>query len=352
LSTSFINWRILIVANSATIRSALKKSLHEIEGVSAVDIASDPALGVKRIEHNPVQMVLLATNFSDEESKPLKKALGSGKLVHLVHAGCPTPASTSASESILQINDDSPTPTLKKQLESLLKSVPGFSWQLRQAKAGQPQPPIQTRDETSVSPQRWYKIDLRVFRAAAILVASSTGGPDALKNLFSAIKGRTPRVPIFIVQHMPPAFTASLARQIGELTGIPAAEGVNGQLVQPGRIYVAPGDWHMSVQLVEDKPIIRLDKTALIQSVRPAANPLMQSGAQIWGNKTLGFVLSGMGEDGKDGAIAIKNAGGVVGIQDQSSSVVWGMPGSVFECGAYDLMGTPDQLGAWMQEQV
>jgi two-component system chemotaxis response regulator CheB len=337
------------VASSATIRTALKKSLQDIAGIAGIDIASDPSLGVKRIEQNPVHVIILATNFGKDEVQLLRSAKGDSHLVHLVHTGCPDPSPSS--EPVLRITEELPTPGLIKKLESILKSIPGYSWQIRQSRAAEPEP-VQLRDAPPNKELKWYKIDLRVFKAAAIVVASSTGGPDALRIFFSAIKGRKPKLPIFIVQHMPPTFTASLAKQIQDLTEIPAAEGVNGEPVKAGRIYVAPGDWHMTVHAVEDQPVIKLDKSALIQSVRPAANPLMQSVAQIWGQKTLGFVLSGMGEDGKDGAISIKNAGGVIGIQDQPSSVVWGMPGSVYECGAYDLMGTPDQLGAWMQEQV
>jgi two-component system chemotaxis response regulator CheB len=183
--------------------------------------------------------------------------------------------------------------------------------------------------------EKWSKVNLHFFKPEAIVIASSTGGPNALERVLMNLELPV-RVPILITQHMPPFFTSILARNLGEITKLPAEEASQGSKVQAGHIYVAPGNFHMSLVTRDNGIYIHLDQGPQIHSVRPAADKLFISAAQIYRKKCLGVVLTGMGEDGKEGAIAIKRAGGAVIIQDKDSSVVWGMPGSVHHAGAFD----------------
>ena len=175
----------------------------------------------------------------------------------------------------------------------------------------------------------------------AIVIASSTGGPVALEQFLNGIpKGFT--IPIVIGQHMPPMFTKSLADRLGSLTGIPCAEAVDGAPLEPGKITIAPGDYHLELKKEKDVVVTRLDQRPKRNSIRPCVNYLFESACEIYGRHLIGFVLTGMGEDGKDGSIAIKEAGGGIMIQDQASCVVWGMPRSVYEVGAYDKISDLD----------
>lgn len=170
-----------------------------------------------------------------------------------------------------------------------------------------------------------------VRHVEAIAIASSTGGPQALQQLFTQLKNRAVRVPVFITQHMPPTFTAILADHIGKAAGVPSHEARDGERVMPGHIYLAPGDYHMQPEKTADGVVIRLNRNPPENFCRPAADPMLRNLSQIYGDTLLVAVLTGMGQDGLAGARAVVEKGGEVIAQDQASSVVWGMPRAVTE---------------------
>lgn len=170
-------------------------------------------------------------------------------------------------------------------------------------------------------------------RAEAILIGASTGGPRAVIQVLRGLAAAAERAPILIVQHMPPIFTAVFAVQITAETGIHAAEGRDGESVEPGRVYLAPGGTHMGLARTGGQPTIRLDHGPPVRHCRPAVDVLLREAAEIYGGATVAAVLTGMGTDGLEGARAITQAGGTVIAQDEESSVVWGMPGSVVKAG-------------------
>jgi two-component system chemotaxis response regulator CheB len=138
-------------------------------------------------------------------------------------------------------------------------------------------------------------------------------------------------VPVLIVQHMPPVFTAVFAEHLGARVGLPAAEAKADERLQPGRIYVAPGGRHMG--LARGEPVIRLDDGPVVNFCRPAVDVMFLDAAAVFGAATLGVVLTGMGADGTAGARALVEAGGIMLAQDEATSTVWGMPGSVAKAG-------------------
>lgn len=177
-----------------------------------------------------------------------------------------------------------------------------------------------------------------------LLIGSSTGGPQALTLLLKALGNFIDRVPVLITQHMPPTFTTILAEHAGKATGKPAAEARDGEPVLPGRIYVAPGGKHMLVKKTGLSVVIQLDDGPPVNFCKPAVDPLFTSAAQVWGSQTFGCVLTGMGHDGAAGAGDIVSAGGSVIVQDEASSVVWGMPGAVAQAGHASAVLPLDQI--------
>lgn len=167
-----------------------------------------------------------------------------------------------------------------------------------------------------------------------LALGSSTGGPQALVQVLTACKDALVRVPVLVVQHMPPTFTALLAEQLGRATGLPSAEARDGEEVVAGRIYVAPGGLHLVIEKEERAVVARLRDTPPEHFCRPAVDPMFRSVAQVFGASSLAVVLTGMGNDGGLGASAISGGGGSVVIQDEETSVVWGMPGAVRAAGA------------------
>lgn len=145
------------------------------------------------------------------------------------------------------------------------------------------------------------------------------------------VSGETP--PILVVQHMPPIFTSVFARHVRQETGFPAEEARAGEPLQPGRVYVAPGGAHMGLELAAGRPVIRLDDGPAVRHCRPALDVLFGDAARIFGGTSVAAVLTGMGADGTQGARALVAAGATVIAQDEATSTVWGMPGSVSRAG-------------------
>jgi two-component system chemotaxis response regulator CheB len=165
-----------------------------------------------------------------------------------------------------------------------------------------------------------------------LAIASSTGGPQALLRFLSQLGGPL-SVPVLVTQHMPPVFTTILAEHISRASGIRAKEGEEGEALEAGCIYVAPGGYHLTVRRSGSGTVVHLDDGPPESFCKPSANPMFRTVAQAFPAGALGLVLTGMGHDGCEGARAIVSSGGVVLVQDQATSVIWGMPGTVAEAG-------------------
>jgi two-component system chemotaxis response regulator CheB len=183
-----------------------------------------------------------------------------------------------------------------------------------------------------------------------LAIGSSTGGPQALREVMSAIPKDT-RVPVVIAQHMPKVFTAILAEHLSKC-GLPAAEAKHGEALRPGHVYVAPGDWHFTVVASGGGFVAQLDQGPQINYCRPAVDPLFASCVQAAGRGVLAAVLTGMGHDGREGARAVREAGGRVIAQDQATSVVWGMPGAVCEAGLADMILPLNDIGPELSRRL
>ena len=181
-------------------------------------------------------------------------------------------------------------------------------------------------------------------RIEAVVIGSSTGGPNALATVLPAIPSGFP-VPVLIVQHMPPAFTRFLAQRLNVLCPLPVGEAAPGDLASPGTIRVAPGDHHLAV--ARDREAVRLQITQgpAENSCRPSADVLFRSAAQVFSNRVLAVVLTGMGQDGLRGCEALADLGAAIMVQDEATSVVWGMPGFVAKAGLADAILPLSEIG-------
>jgi len=167
----------------------------------------------------------------------------------------------------------------------------------------------------------------------ALLIGSSTGGPQALMALVAEIGAVIDRFPVLITQHMPPTFTTILAEHLARASHRPAHEAIDGEIVKPGTIYLAPGGRHMRVVRHGAETAIALDDGPPVNFCKPAVDPLFTSAIDVWQGGVLAVVLTGMGSDGMRGGKEIVAAGGSVIAQDEASSVVWGMPGAAANAG-------------------
>jgi two-component system, chemotaxis family, protein-glutamate methylesterase/glutaminase len=170
-----------------------------------------------------------------------------------------------------------------------------------------------------------------------LAIGTSTGGPNALAQVIPQLPPEFP-VPVVIVQHMPTLFTRLLAERLNSQSPLRVHEGQAGAVLGPGQVWIAPGNYHMTVARKGARAMLELNQDAPENSCRPAVDVLFRSVAYAYGPNILAVVMTGMGSDGARGAAYIREAGGEIIVQDEASSVVWGMPGAVLGTGGADLI--------------
>lgn len=191
----------------------------------------------------------------------------------------------------------------------------------------------------------------RNINVHALAIASSTGGPQALMTLMTALSGKLMHIPIFITQHMPATFTALLAEQLGKASNRPSAEGKEGEAVQPGRIYIAPGNFHMTARRGAGNVTLHLDQNPPVNFCRPAADPMLESLSNVYGANLFAAVLTGMGADGAEGCVKVSAKGGAVIAQDEASCVVYGMPKAAAETGICQALLPINEMAAYITKR-
>ncbi len=188
-------------------------------------------------------------------------------------------------------------------------------------------------------------------RVDVVAIGVSTGGPPALAALLPKLPASFP-VPILIVQHMPPIFTRLLAERLATQSSLAVAEGAAGEILRPGQVVVAPGGSHMALERQGNQIRLQLHQGEPENSCRPAVDVLFRSVADVYRGNTLAVILTGMGNDGLRGCEAIRKAGGQILVQDEASSVVWGMPGFVAKAGLADGQIPLSQLAGEIMSRV
>lgn len=184
-----------------------------------------------------------------------------------------------------------------------------------------------------------------------VSIGSSTGGPRALQNVLSRLP-KDINASIVIAQHMPPKFTKSLADRLNSISEIIVKEAEEGEILEKGCAYIAPGDFHMRIVKEENNLVIRLNKSPKIMGLRPTVDNLMESVAEIKEYLKLGVILTGMGSDGAKGIMAIKKSKAYTIAQDEASSVVYGMPRASIETGLIDTVLPIHEIGDKISNKV
>ncbi len=331
--------RVMIVGQSAAVSGAAACAL---EGCPGIIVAAKPVSGnlaVARLNREPVDvMVMEIDQKAGDPEKIITKILGADPGLKIILVDILSFSSVQNSMQGLLSGAAEFIPLPPPPRRKLKLSVdPAFQRNLRRLVLALGR----ARQKEGQKRQAKYKplpVTLRQAaraRPGVILIGSSTGGPKILVAVFR----RLPLVvkqPILVVQHMPANFTKTLAETISKETPWTCREGIDGEEITGGRIYLAPGGLHMTVDTVGGpgtKKKIRLDDGAKVNFCRPSVDTLFTGAAKAYGGKALSVVLTGMGRDGLNGARAIVEAGGTVIAQDEDSSTVWGMPGAVAEGG-------------------
>ncbi len=184
-----------------------------------------------------------------------------------------------------------------------------------------------------------------VGKVDVVAIGASTGGPNALAEVLVGLDGPLP-VPIVIVQHMPASFTTLFAERLSRESGIPVKEGIDGVELKPGTAWLAPGGYHMTLSRKLSTVKLHLNEDAPVHSCRPSVDVLFESVETVYRQRALAVILTGMGEDGLTGCTALSEAGAPIVVQDQATSVVWGMAGAVAKAGISNkILPLPDVAG-------
>ncbi len=355
--------RVMVVDDSAVIRGLITRALENDPGVQVVATVGNGQLAIGQLGRTDVDVIVLDIEMPVMDGlTALPKLLETAPDVKIIMASTLTQRNAQVSLEAMQKGaaDYIPKPSstgeihgsaeFKRDLTEKVKALGRARRDKRDRNraAGipetRPQPTAATRAATAAgvvaSPGRSLlspasPIQLRPASRTmpqVVAIGSSTGGPQALFALLSALPASM-RLPICITQHMPATFTTILAEHITRMAKRPCAEGVDGQAVEPGRIYLAPGDNHMKIEVQGTQKIVRLTKEPPENFCRPAVDPMFRSLSAAYGPAVLGVVLTGMGSDGAKGGKVLVEAGGTVIAQDEASSVVWGMPGAAATSG-------------------
>jgi two-component system, chemotaxis family, protein-glutamate methylesterase/glutaminase len=348
--------RVMLVDDSAVIRGLITRW---IEAEPDMTVVASLRTGREAVEHvervNPDVAVLDIEMPELDGISALPLMLAKRRDLVIIMASTLTRRNAEISFKALSLgaSDYIPKPEGAREVASaemfrrdLVQKVRHLGARRRGIKIAPHSPPMAPAQSPCASPARppsaiphpasHGQVVRRPFGAApprALTIGSSTGGPQALMSLVAEIGPVIDRFPVLITQHMPPTFTTILAEHLGRASKRPAHEAVDGEVVKPGQLYVAPGGKHMRVVKHGTDVVIALDDGPQINFCKPAVDPLFQSAVGVWHGGVLAVVLTGMGSDGMRGGKEIVAAGGNVIAQDEATSVVWGMPGAAAHAG-------------------
>ncbi|MBX3174787.1 MAG: chemotaxis response regulator protein-glutamate methylesterase [Gemmatimonadaceae bacterium] len=342
--------RVVLIDDSAVVRGALRRIIEPSGDIVIAGTASNGRLGLEAVAAHRPDVVLLDIEMPEMDGmQTLPRLLAANPGLKVIMASSLTQRGAQVTMDALALGaaDYITKPTaragpdaLAPMAAELLGKIRGLARPHRHLR---PATPLRTRavgpeSDSAPIPEPTTGALRRGLGGRApelIAIASSTGGPNALAQLFKALPNEC-KTPIVVTQHMPPLFTQMLAQRLTRESGRTCVEASDRMPVQPGHTYIAPGDKHLLVERENGALRIRLSDAPPENHCRPSADVMFRSIANAVGGSTLVVVLTGMGEDGKRGADVLRRAGARVLAQDEASSVVWGMPGAVVAAGLAD----------------
>jgi len=336
---------IKVVSSVANGQRALKSMERASFDVILLDIEMPVMDGMSALpmilKADPNVQVIIASSLTKENAAITLKALEMGA------AECLTKPSSRELTGSTIFRDD---------LVEKVKALGHLARKKRGILPSRPQTPLAKTPAAVKAAPTVKKFTLRnetlKMVPEAIAIGSSTGGPQALLQFFTEFKGRAFRQPIFVTQHMPPMFTTILAEHIGKQSGLKCKEAAEGDVVQGGHIYLAPGNFHMTVKDANGRKVISLNQDAPESFCRPAVDPMLMSIISAYGKKILAVIFTGMGSDGLKSCQHLAGIGGTVLAQDEASSSVWGMPGAVAMAGVCTQVLPLGQMAAAVREYI
>lgn len=331
--------RVLVVDDSVVVRRIVSDALSSDPSIEVVGVAQNGAIALTKVESLRPDLITMDIEMPVLDGiETVTELRARGIRTPIVMFSTLTSHGASATLDALAAGaTDYVTKPTKvadpTEAVAVIKAqlIPRIAALCRPASAGMARAQVRPLAATSRPPR-------------AVVVGSSTGGPEALSTLIRTLGAPLP-VPMLVVQHMPPMFTAQLAARLDRIGPSTVVEAQDGDRLVPGTIYIAPGDFHMETTSMGIGVRIALNQGPQVNFCRPAVDVLFASAVRAFGGELLGVVLTGMGHDGRDGARAIVDTGGRMIAQDQATSVVWGIPGAVVTAGLAHQILPLDRIG-------
>ncbi len=335
--------RVMVVDDSVVIRRLVTQALEQDATIEVVGTASNGAIGLQRIPQLSPDVITLDIEMPDMNGlEMLRRIRREYPQLRVIMFSTLTERGAAVTLEALTLGADDYVPKVSNEgsldrsmarlREELIPKIKQF-FRVADRSAAAATSPAHV-SAVSVAGAKPMVQSLK-SRPKVVVIGVSTGGPAALGAMLPSIPARFP-LPILLVQHMPPFFTRLLAERLSTTCQLMVKEASEGDPVEPGKILIAPGDFHMKVASRGGVIRVCLDQSPQQNSCRPSVDALFESAAELYGGAVLAVVLTGMGQDGLLGVKLLKARGARVLVQDEASSVVWGMPGAVVKGGLAD----------------
>ncbi len=346
---------VLVVDDSALMRNLISKIIDSTPGLRTVDKAMNGVFALQKIPKCQPDVIVLDIEMPEMngiEFLKERKRFGIDIPVVILSSVARSGAHVTMEALSLGASDFITKPS--GSVSSDIHTVAGELSRMLAAYGSQYQ-----REKGKEPPRYSYEAPERMFEAAPaeprplrvpdprpapprpirspatteiVVIGISTGGPNALREVFAKISPNLGR-PVVVVQHMPAGFTEEFAASLDRICPLEVKEAADGDILKPGRVLIAPGDWHIVVEKRSLAGVVRVNQDATENGHRPSADVLFRSVAREYGNKALAVIMTGMGKDGARELGSIYREGGLTLGQDEASSVVYGMPKVAFEMG-------------------
>jgi two-component system chemotaxis response regulator CheB len=350
--------RVLVVDDSVVIRKVLTEALATDSEIEVVGSAADGSIALSKIPVVKPDLVTLDVEMPGmsgletlEQIRKLYPKLPVIMFSTLTERGAATTLdalSLGASDCVTKPQSSTDVDETRGRIRSDLVPKVKELCRRNREKVSLPPPIGASAPPSKALPPRRSAVPGRV---QVVAIGTSTGGPNALAALLPTLQGDFP-VPIVVVQHMPPLFTRLLAERLDKQSAISVHEGAKGDVLKPGHVWIAPGDYHMKVAREGQSVRLTMNQEPPQNSCRPSVDVLFESVAEVYGPNTLAVVLTGMGSDGLRGVQRIRESGGQVIVQDEASSVVWGMPGAVAVAGLAEGIYPLNQIAGALEQRT
>ena len=358
-------YRVMVVDDSAVIRGLMTKWLEEDPAIKIVGTAGNGKMALACMERYDPEIIILDIEMPVMDGlTALPKFFEINPKVKVIMASTLTSRNAEISMRALSMgaSDYVSKPTNKREIasslsfqEEIISKVISIAAATRLRNSGE----VFSGKTSLVDDQFRPKATTtgstanRMFsrgKSSILAIGSSTGGPQALLEVLKTLG--SVNVPVVITQHMPPTFTKILAKHLTSMTKFVCKEAEDGDILEDGKVYLAPGDYHMTVVRKSGKKVISLNQGEPENFCRPSVEPMLRSLIDVYGSEVFAVILTGMGHDGLEASRKLVEVGGKLIAQDEETSVVWGMPGAVCNAGLCSGIYPLNQIGSKIKEKL